>query len=502
MGLWDDVTYVTILVASVGLGKLVRLIPPELKDGKREFKLRKWVSTILGLIIACLVSGWHVFHILVEILGNALVLQTLGSRSCHIGSMVWCFSYLMVFRMPTSVGLPLPPPHTNAIIMILTLKLVGLAFEVHDAAIDEKKNDKKSEESEVSEKAESSGMGDVIDKPEVDNKNFAQKSVHVPAFEDQIHYCLNHVGLIAGPYYRFSTWRGLYCDEWNPAVTGKSGVCEAAAWARITRVPLYVVAFLVSGYLFPLSVVETPAWQDEHGTLYKILYMAPIFFTFRMRIYSGFCLSEVVCIMSGLGAYPSVSRPRPGQGPTVTPVEYKEEDEVNFETVHNIDEWGTDFVPSMREALKCWNMTVQHWLVLVVYKRFPVKSLRTAAVMFVSSVWHGVHPGYYLGLCSVPLCLLVEDRWRTRVRARLSTRAQVWYDWVAWIIRMRWFDYLGMAFLLLRIDATLMYWSSVYYCGHLSLLVFLLLLHAVQPILNRVLPRVEQDHSRGDKKAN
>jgi len=37
----------------------------------------------------------------------------------------------------------------------------------------------------------------------------------------------------------------------------------------------------------------------------------------------------------------------------------------------------------MREALKCWNQTVQHWLVFVVYKRFPCKKLRTAAVIYV-----------------------------------------------------------------------------------------------------------------------
>jgi hypothetical protein len=28
----------------------------------------------------------------------------------------------------------------------------------------------------------------------------------------------------------------------------------------------------------------------------------------------------------------------------------------------NLDEWGAGFAPTMREALKCWNMTVQHWL--------------------------------------------------------------------------------------------------------------------------------------------
>ena len=38
------------------------------------------------------------------------------------------------------------------------------------------------------------------------------------------------------------------------------------------------------------------------------------------------------------------------------------------------DEWGADFVPTMREALKCWNMTVQHWLVMVVYKRWHLSS--------------------------------------------------------------------------------------------------------------------------------
>ena len=29
-------------------------------------------------------------------------------------------------------------------------------------------------------------------------------------------------------------------------------------------------------------------------------------------------------------------------------------------------------------------------------------------VMLVSSVWHGVHPGYYLSLGSVPFCLMVS----------------------------------------------------------------------------------------------
>merc|ERR1740123_682344 len=350
--------------------------------------------------------------------------------------------------------------------MILTLKLVGLAHEVHDS-FKEKKNSKSEDEGDEKEKSCSS----------------------VPSLEDQLHYGFNHVGLITGPYYRFSTWRGITSDPWNPAVVPRPGLCSAAAWARAARVPAYVMAFLISGYLFPMSNAESAVWHSEHGVLYKILYMVPIFFNFRMRIYAGFTLSEVSCIMAGLGAYPASSKPRPGQGPSPanTPVKWSEGEEVNFEAVHNIDEWGSDFVPSMREALRCWNMTVQHWLVFVVYKRFPVKSLRTTMVMLVSSVWHGVHPGYYLSLGSVPFCLMVEDYFRKIVRSRLPQRSQRLYDYVGWFVRMRWFDYLGMGFLLLRIDATLTYWTGVYFAGHLSLVIMGLLgVVIVNPVMKMV----------------
>ncbi len=44
------------------------------------------------------------------------------------------------------------------------------------------------------------------------------------------------------------------------------------------------------------------------------------------------------------------------------------EEAYDFETVHNIDEYGAEFVPTMREALKTWNMTVQYWLATIVYR--------------------------------------------------------------------------------------------------------------------------------------
>jgi len=455
MGLLDDITYVSILLASIAFGKVFRMIPPEIRsDGTRTFNIRRYVSTVAGLVICSLVSGVHTLHLVLQILGNMIILKSAPVKKCHLLSFIWCFSYLTFFRLSARLGLPEPPPHTNAIILILTLKMVGLAFEIHD----------------------SHRKGDVL----------LNLSV-----ADVFHYSLGHIGLITGPYYKYQTWRGLYTDSWNPAVSGAGG-CESYALTRAKYVPFYVVMFLASGYFFPLGVVQTVEWKESHGLLYKLFYMIPVFFNFRMRIYAGFTLSECACIMAGLGAYPECSQPRPGQGPTrpegLESATNEELENVNFETVHNIDEWGSDFVPIMREALRCWNMTVQHWLVFTVYKRFPIKSLRTAMVMLVSSVWHGVHPGYYLSLGSVPLCLMVEDYYRRILRNKLSEKGQRMYDWVGWFVRMRWFDYLGMGFLLLSIDTTMDYWSSVYYAGHVSLVIFGLLgAILVNPIIKNIM---------------
>jgi lysophospholipid acyltransferase 7 len=206
MGLEDDVAYVAILLGSIGLGPLLRLVPPETGTGGGiNFTNRKRLSTFLGLVIASLVSGWHITHLLIQAGGNMLILKSLSSRSCHLVSFVWCFTYLLFYRVSWMFGLPSPPNHTSAVIMILTLKLVGLAFEVHDS------------------------------------------NEPVPSLEDQFHYGFNHVGLITGPYYRFSTWRGLTNDPWNPAVVPRPGLCSAAAWTRSARVPAYVMAFLISG---------------------------------------------------------------------------------------------------------------------------------------------------------------------------------------------------------------------------------------------------------------
>ena len=112
------------------------------------------------------------------------------------------------------------------------------------------------------------------------------------------------------------------------------------------------------------------------------------------------------------------------------------------------------------------------------------RGLRTVAVMVTSSAWHGVYFGYYLSLGSVPLVLAVEDLYEKILRRKLSNTKI--YDMISWFMRVQWFSYLGMGFQLLTVTATLTFWHSIIYLGHVILPIFYILgIIIVKPFASR-----------------
>ena len=57
------------------------------------------------------------------------------------------------------------------------------------------------------------------------------------------------------------------------------------------------------------AFLEYPFW-------YRLFYMFAVFTIFRFRLYFAWIMSEVVCMNAALGAYPTASKPKCGQGPT------------------------------------------------------------------------------------------------------------------------------------------------------------------------------------------
>lgn len=41
----------------------------------------------------------------------------------------------------------------------------------------------------------------------------------------------------------------------------------------------------------------------------------------------------------------------------------------DFESIRCMDEFASEFRPTIREGIRYWNMTVQYWLAMYIYKK-------------------------------------------------------------------------------------------------------------------------------------
>ncbi|XP_043848576.1 lysophospholipid acyltransferase 7 [Dromiciops gliroides] len=428
----EEWKYLVILLISIPVGFLFKRAGPGLKQ---------WAAAGLGVALTLLTCGPHTLHSLVTILGTWIIMET-WPRSCHSLALAWTFLYLLFFRMVTVVGLPAPTPFTNALQLLLTLKLVSLASEVQELRAQKEDPPKPLP------------VGQLL---------------AMPSLSQTLSYSYCYVGLLTGPFYRYRT----YHDWLHQGPAAAAVPSWEPLLLRARPAPLFGLLFLLSSWLFPLEAVREDAFYDR-SLAFRLFYMVPVFFAFRMRFYVAWIAAECGCIAAGFGAYPVGAKSRAGGGPT-QPYPAPDSPEAaaatkyDYETIRNIDCHGTDFCVRVRDGMRYWNMTVQWWLAQYVYKSAPAHSyvLRSAWTMLLSAYWHGIHPGYYLSFLTIPLCLAAEGCLESGLRNRLGPEAQQAWDWVHWFLKMRAYDYMCMGFVLLSLQDTLRYWASVYFCVHL-----------------------------------
>ena len=110
-------------------------------------------------------------------LGGSILIAAIPTRLLHPVSFAAQFAYLAFFRTCDHVGLPTPPAHTNAIQMIMTIKLIGVALEI-------------AESRRTASASAASGEDDATKR---------YKSVD-PGPIDIFHYVFCHAGVLTGTY--------------------------------------------------------------------------------------------------------------------------------------------------------------------------------------------------------------------------------------------------------------------------------------------------------------
>ncbi|CAG9812635.1 unnamed protein product [Phaedon cochleariae] len=434
----DDIVYLSLLVLSMVFGLYYRTISNV--DSKRK------TGAALGLVIVVTVSGIHTLHVLISTLVNTCIILYCDKRKCHVFSFFFSFLYLFFFRSTTYFGIPYPPSHTNLVQMMVTLKIIGLAFEVNNCFETKKKKDEATRTEE---------------------QKFEDETICFDLeFMDVFYYIFNYCGVLTGPYFRYRTYLDHLNKPYHKYDDFKPILLKKFYW-----IPFLGAVHVFTNYYWPISYVNTPEFLNR-SFLYRYWYIWPSFVIFRSRIYLGLILTEIVCLFGGMGVYPAFSSPRAGHGPTrdfkqlkeITDPEKLKTLEYDYETTHCLNPYEADCLPTMREAMKHWNITIQYWLATYIYKRFPYKKYRTIVTMFMSAVWHGMYAGYYFCIATVPFALMYEDVWVKLLLEKNKGTALKVSKLVMLFLKMQMFSYQSTAFVLLEVRKIISYYNCLYHC--------------------------------------
>ncbi|CAH8648416.1 unnamed protein product [Heterobilharzia americana] len=422
---------------------------------------------------------------------------------CQVFALHYCCLVLWLFGILPNLSLfRIAPatPVTNIVQLLLTLRLIGASFEISDSWLIDKQLQSETLQPE--------------------DKNTLKllkmyKSVE-PSPLMIMSYAYSYIGLFTGPYYKLRTFEDF--SNWNCKICM---ITEEPLSQHLQEAPPFGVAYLILSHFFTVDYVRTTDFYDRHF-FYRLFYMMIVFFTFRMRIYFAWKMSECVCMSAGLGAYPKLSEPEKGEGPTnlralnsyveqqaaknmktnfenslshhhqapstansIIPPSLgnKSSSEIgskatviyNYTTIYNLSVWGCEFAPTVRESIKSWNCCVQYWLATYFYKRCKApRNIRTLWTMLVSAYWHGVHAGYYLSFLTIPLALGAESSLKNIIGLCEKNLPTGSASFLSWLLKMRVFEYCSMGFLILDWQTTIAYWSSIYYCVHIVLILLII----------------------------
>lgn len=274
--------------------------------------------------------------------------------------------------------------------------------------------------------------------------------------------------LILGPYYTYRTFYDYFHLPFAVNAENSSKVTlEKLKW-----VPLYIALFIAAAYIWPIDYATSNEFFEERSLLYRLFFVWPSFFIFRMRIYSGLILAECTCTCAGFGAYPKDLEVKCGHGPTQVVsqefIDKPEGREYKFGTIENLNVREFETCSTFREAIMHWNRCIQYWLAMYVYKQFPSKKYRTMATLAVSAYWHGVHAGYYFCILGPTVYLPVENLYvKVFSDEKASLLRQKITYLVFWILKFFAASYMGTAFVLKDVDKIWRLYGSVYHSPYI-----------------------------------
>ncbi|SCU85551.1 LANO_0C04610g1_1 [Lachancea nothofagi CBS 11611] len=339
--------------------------------------------------------------------------------------------------------------------MVLVMKLTSFAWSYHD--------------------------GTELDQSKLSEYQKTRAIKKHPSLLSFLAYTFFYPSLFTGPSFDFADFESwLNCEvfrdlpdaqkprrRWTTTDRNLRRQIPKCGWLVSWRVVQGVFWITLSSIL-PNYISKEFMFTADYGQksfLYKIHYLFILSFTFRLKYYAAWTMSEASCILCGLGynGYDTKTK------------------KIRWDRVRNIDIWKFETASNTHEGLEAWNMNTNKWLKHYVYLRVVAPGSRpgfrsTLFTFLTSAFWHGTRPGYYLSFATGALYQTCGKLFRRNLRPIFLSAdgkalpSKIFYDVICFYVMKLAFGYLVQPFVILDLPDSLACWRSVYFYIHLGII--------------------------------
>ncbi|XP_052505149.1 lysophospholipid acyltransferase 2 [Budorcas taxicolor] len=418
-----------------------------LHSSKTSSFIRHVVATLLGLYLALFCFGWYALHFLVQSGISYCIMIIIGVENMHKYCFVFALGYLTVCQI-TRVYIFDYGQYSadfSGPMMIITQKITSLAYEIHDGMF------RKDEELTPSQ------------------RGLAVR--RMPSLLEYLSYNCNFMGILAGPlcsykdYITFIEGRSYHMTQ-----SGENGKEEiqyertepspnVAVIQKLLVCGLSLLFHLIISKMLPVEYNIDAHFQATASWPTKVIYLYVSLLAARPKYYFAWTLADAINNAAGFGF----------RG-------YDENGAARWDLISNLRIKQIEMSTSLKMFLDNWNIQTALWLKRVCYERASLSPI--IQTFFLSAIWHGVYPGYYLTFLTGVLMTLVARAVRNNFRHYFLEPPQLkfLYDVITWIATQITISYTVVPFVLLSVKPSLMFYSSWYYSLHFAGILVLLLL--------------------------
>jgi len=365
--------------------------------------------------------------------------------------------------------------------MVVTLKLISTAFNVHDAntlkLVPTYDGTEKSEERE-----RKLLLIKNIESLAKERERYALRTV--PPLLSFLGYIYNPVTVLAGPVCEYKEYQdaadgSMFADCPNKQhPTGYAPILVTFVKAMI------MMGLVACSGMYPLARLRSHEYLYEWSMIQQWLFVFISMFLIRCKYYFGWMLAESACIASGLGF-----NGYDGQG--------KE----RWDRMKNVFPVDVEWPENPRSVSGGWNSRVALWLRRYVYSRVGKPAQQTAnstlAAFVTSAFWHGFYPGYYFAFVFGTLFVETAKMLRRDLGPIFGKGGKFallypLYSLIATLLTLWVFNFMCVSFQLLDLmDAWRAMWA-LRFIPVFSAIAVVILLNITRPMLRKLHPLIKQ----------